>query len=597
MTVELLAILREIDEQDFDIGYREMAARFERALQEIGDRDHPDKEKIRAEFIAFSFTEQLVEPPERRTHFGPEFSYTTKEGTAGEFPALAAVTDGVLAYWTARLESTSNHALRARYADLVWDLSKPGTGRRPEIRFAHAAIDGSLESVRRNQFKEELYAIVRVKRALDLSISIKDRTRTRMAAAELVALEDRIGVDHLPGLWGFAFDALVDTSGSDFDDTLRNKVITDLENRFERLSASSPPDPSVLQPAMERLTNHYSRQKQPEDEIRVLRKYVSVVEAYARLVSPLVGSSWLDRVHELLTNRGLNEDAARVGLLMRQVEARTTADAKEYSTRVEIPIAKLDAELAVLLDGGREQVYARVATSFVLDRTAVEQQVLDIAKNAVLLSMIKISIRDNDGRAVAAVGSVEDDLDGRVAFQMSQNMQLGAPVLRYTFDKVAEKHTLTADSVRDYLAGSPVFSPQRLPIIHRGLQAVFSADLYVAACVLIPEIEAGLRRILHLVGGIFYSRSRTGGTNLRNMGEILRDDAVIAALTERVTFYFRVVFTDARGWNLRNNICHGLVTPAAVGQSATDRILHALLLLGTLRLVENKESNVGEGGA
>ncbi|MCG5054492.1 MAG: DUF4209 domain-containing protein [Myxococcales bacterium] len=597
MTVELSALLHDVEGQDVEADYHDVAAVFEGALREIGDHDHPDKEKIRSEYIAFSFTEQLIEPADRSTHFGPQFSYTTNEGSAGEFPPLTAVTEGVVAYWTDRAQTTRNDVLRARYADLVWDLSRPATGRRPNIRLAHAAIDASLECVRGNKFKEGLCTIIRIKRALDLSISIKDKIRTEVAAVELVALEDRIGVDHQPGLWGFAFDALVDTSGRDIDDRLKSKVIADLETRFERLSAVSPPDPSALEAAMERLTRLYSRQNQVEEEVRVLRKYVAVVEAYAKIVSPLVGSGWLDRVHELLSNRGLKEDAARVALLMREVELRSTTDVKEYSTRIAIPIAELDAQVAVLLDADREQVYTNVAATFIMDRTAVEQQVLDIAKKAVLLSLFKISIRDNEGRAVASVGSVEDDLDGRVAFQMSQNLQVGAPVLRYTLEKVAEKHTLTADSVRDYLAKSPAFLPERLPIIWRGLQALFLSDSYVAACVLVPEIEAGLRRILHLVGGNVYKRSRTGGTNLRNMDEILRDEAVIATLTERVTFCLRIVFTDARGWNLRNNICHGLLRPASLGQPAADRILHALLLLGTLRTVDNKDASPGEEGA
>src|SRR5687768_15924350 len=127
MTVELSTLLHQVEGQEVDVDYHDLAARFEGALREIGDRDHPDKEKIRAECIAFSFTEQSVEAAE--CHFGPAFSYRTKDGTAGEFPPITAVTEGVVAYWAKRADTTSNNALRARYADLVWDLSRPATGR------------------------------------------------------------------------------------------------------------------------------------------------------------------------------------------------------------------------------------------------------------------------------------------------------------------------------------------------------------------------------------------------------------------------------------------------------------------------------------
>jgi hypothetical protein len=235
-------------------------------------------------------------------------------------------------------------------------------------------------------------------------------------------------------------------------------------------------------------------------------------------------------------------------------------------------------------------MFASFAWAFLADKFTIEEQVRKSAKDSVLFGLLPISIRDEDGRAVASVGSIEDDLDGRVAFQMNHSLQFGSPFLRYAFDRLVTKYSVTPELILDYLRRSPVFVGGRMATISRGMHMLFAGEHYAGLCILIPEVEAALRRLQRLVGGAVYRRNRAGGTNLCNMEEILRDAAVVAALSEKVTFYFRVLFTDARGWNLRNVICHALGAPSSIGQMQSDRVIHALLLLGNLRTTQGGES-------
>jgi hypothetical protein len=55
-------------------------------------------------------------------------------------------------------------------------------------------------------------------------------------------------------------------------------------------------------------------------------------------------------------------------------------------------------------------------------------------------------------------------------------------------------------------------------------------------------------------------------------------------LGDRVTLYLKVVFTDPRGWNLRNDLLHGIMNPDQLGWGSSERILHVILLLGSLRV-------------
>ena len=103
---------------------------------------------------------------------------------------------------------------------------------------------------------------------------------------------------------------------------------------------------------------------------------------------------------------------------------------------------------------------------------------------------------------------------------------------------------------------------------------------------LIPQVEDALRNLLRLAGGSTYKQHRLGGLMLKIFDDLLREEAVVKSLGENVVHYFRVLFTDQRGWNIRNDVCHGITPTAAFSPQLTDRIFHALLVLALLRAQE-----------
>ena len=78
---------------------------------------------------------------------------------------------------------------------------------------------------------------------------------------------------------------------------------------------------------------------------------------------------------------------------------------------------------------------------------------------------------------------------------------------------------------------------------------------------------------------------------LKTLDDLLREETVVKVLGENVVHYFRVLFTDRRGWNLRNDVCHGITSLAAFSPQMTDRIFHALLVLALLRESEETAEN------
>jgi hypothetical protein len=259
----------------------------------------------------------------------------------------------------------------------------------------------------------------------------------------------------------------------------------------------------------------------------------------------------------------------------------------EISHTVAIPTEKVNEYIEAITQGTIEEVLVRIAVQYVPDIEQTSIQVRELASKAPLTFLISHSILDSSGRPMANIGSVEEDFDGRVVTQLSQNMQIDAPFLRAVIKRMQEKFTPSLDTLLNYLHQSPLFQPDYKSLVAQGLNSYLQDDHVSAIHILIPQIENALRYLLQTSGGTIYKPNRVGGLSLKILDEILRDNTVVNVLSDNVVKYLQVLLVDQRGWNIRNNVCHGLMQPEQLSNVVMDRLFHVLLLLA---LVREKES-------
>jgi len=155
-------------------------------------------------------------------------------------------------------------------------------------------------------------------------------------------------------------------------------------------------------------------------------------------------------------------------------------------------------------------------------------------------------------------------------------------------NSLVDRYALDAAKLLQYLYKSPVFENSKRGILQRGLQSYFAGDVLCALHLLIPQIEDAVRNLVELVGGTVLKRGRGGGLHLKTLDELLRDEQVKRVLGEDVSLYLRVLLTDQRGINLRNNVCHGISPEKSFNIALADRVIHAILILAQVRKkVEN----------
>ena len=217
------------------------------------------------------------------------------------------------------------------------------------------------------------------------------------------------------------------------------------------------------------------------------------------------------------------------------------------------------------------------------------KQIQSVSKKAPISFLLSRRIMDNEGCVISTVGSLEEDIDGHIILQISQNMQISSPILRKTLDALISKFNLSASEIVKYLYESPIFDEGRKEFFVRGIDAFLKGDFLVSLHLLIPQLEALVRNLAEKIGIPILKPSRSGGFYYRTLDELLREEGIIKVLGEDMCLYLRALLTDPRGWNLRNDITHGIIKLEMFNQITADRTFHALLCLALVREENAKE--------
>jgi hypothetical protein len=399
------------------------------------------------------------------------------------------------------------------------------------------------------------------------------------SAKEIILDYERfVAEDSKPGLWGFSFDLLIDNKKVVLSTEEEQEVIGSLEDRLNRLK-----DGTTCEKAAERLARYYRSKGLKEECYRVVRTLGKSFESASSRVDALTASSLLEHMHRIYTQFNLVDDAESIMKIIRDLGIRVQNDMKVIPHEMKISLDELEAYVEQILDGNLDEALTRIAIHYIPQRNEIEKQLYDLSRIAPIGFLINKQITDEQGRCVATVGSLEEDLDGNVVIQTSQNLNISAIFLNAVLDRAIKKFSLDSDKLVNYLFHSPVFDTLQRDFLIKGIQKYFEKDFIIATHLLIPQIEATVRKLVEISGGTVLKRGRGGGFHLITLDDLLRSEQVTQALGEDASLYFRVVLTDQRSWNIRNDVCHGISLQHKCSQVVVERLIHILLVLGLLR--------------
>ena len=183
--------LRSLDEKREQLVPYKIAGAITEIRQSLTAQGRDEQSGAWAELSAFQFAAGRGEP--WGTYFGPLSSGTRSDGLEFYFPDVREANSEIVGYWKARVPEVSHPVLRARYADVVWDLSEAAGKIRRDPSFARIAIDSYIDTVDAGLFKAPTEAALYLTRAMDLGLSLNDKARVERVRDCMLGFYDKHG--------------------------------------------------------------------------------------------------------------------------------------------------------------------------------------------------------------------------------------------------------------------------------------------------------------------------------------------------------------------------------------------------------------------
>jgi len=577
---EIRKFLKELDTISKQISENNISEKIKIFIKNNFNKNTPDI--LMWEQMAFDFIENYIDNKSGwGTYFGPMLVMPNKEGKMIEYPSIQKVTPDIISYWEKRSKESGNPILRARYSSLVLDFSERVKGEKPHYTIAQIFIDSVVEIAEKDLHKNSVDVIKKLGRALSVALSINDRQRVNKVVDTIIAYEKRIVEDNRPSLVGFSFELLVKNKKVSLSKEKKHIILNNLERKFNCLTKGK--DHLGAKRIADLLVDYYFKIGDRKKAKEILLKFGEMVQRQAKQISPILAGIWLEELYHLYLQYGLKSEAGKILNEIREVGRIAKSDLKEFKASVEIPKDDFEKYIERLTDGELDAVLRKIAVSYIPRKDEVIKLLQRLSEEAPLSYRITRKIIDVEGRPIATVGSLEDDIDGHIILQISQNMEISSFFLRETLNVLIDKFSLTAFKIVNYLYKSPIFDERRKEFFIKGIETFLNKDFLISLHILIPQIEAVIRNLAEKIGVAILKSSRFGGFFYRTLDDLLREERIIKVLSEDICLYFRVLLTDPRGWNIRNYVCHGISRLEDFNQIVADRIFHVLLCLALIK--------------
>jgi hypothetical protein len=534
-----------------------------------------------AEILAFALVDTSMHSSPSGTFFGPMGSGTDKDGKTFYFPDIAGADSRVIAHWIGRAKALNHPVLKARYADLAWEMCTVIARTRRDPEMARLAIDTYLASEPDTVLTERHDRFGAALRALDLASLIHDPERTERARATLLRLHREVMTTR-NSQWWIAFDRLIEDKNAGVTEAERQQLIADLEDLVARFGDTSKPEsfnPHAVQDAAKRLIRHYIRLHRHGDVKRLHLTIARGFEHFAGLGDAMLAAAVLQTSVDAYRDAGLKEESQRVRILMQEEIGQSRDHMAAFETEIKISRDDMEEFLKTVVVGDLWSTFIRIATEFLPNRRHLEEEVQKSLQQAPLLAHMPQAIMADDHIA-AKVSSVENDSYGRLLQRTSASFALSGIWLQVALERAIETYDAMPEHFASWANRLNLFDD--VTFLIEGVRAWYERDLVKAVHVLVPQIERGLRGIVAKLGKpVTKPHSRVAGVGVAiGMGDILYSDETTQALGPDLPLYFLALYADPRGRNLRNQVAHGLVKLEAIDGNLVRWLIHTLLVFG-----------------
>jgi len=346
---------------------------------------------------------------------------------------------------------------------------------------------------------------------------------------------------------------------------------------------------------LEVATRWHQRGGQLDDVLDCRKRIIEVLQSAAAKADAAFACHLLSQAIEAsrqVPNNQARTDELRVELQLRQRE--NVAQFVEYESAIDLSDCAADARARV---GGKSLFQALVALCRLRQLVPVQHvrdRVQTLHKESVFRQLIPQVMVSAAGRVLGRNNGLMGDGDA-LLWEMHHDVAVHQQIFARggigpALELLQLEHGLRLEDFF-YISTRSAFVPKgRAMTFARGLFAGFYGDFSVAAHLLIPQVENGIRSVLEQNGAVTTTLSSTGLQNEKDLGALLADAKAVEIFSEAQVFDLQSLLTEKAGANLRNELAHGLLHDGA----ADDYCAYAWWVALRLVLAPLVRSKLGE---
>lgn len=530
------------------------------------------------------------------TYYGPRFTYKRKDnGEEVYSPDIRDITEEMMAHWERRCLEVINPLLKTRYTGLVLEFKKKLFNKEPDyknIKLAH--VQSLLEVVEKDYCQYETVAFDFAERALSLAIGFKNNELQEKAVdvyynAHLQHSQE----DMHPGVWGRIFQSLIKHRRffSRYEQTLVDEQLA----RYKRLYKLSMEEGGktdnyvhVLCEQVELLADYYHS----VGEIKKIEPYLDSILETIKVSVTARGGMWgqgmIQQLQRSYRKYGFDKKANQLFVELRDLGEMTLGELKTTEYTIPFDTERIKAFLSEALEGSSRDVLLYFLFQYLPRIEDEKKRLKDKAERSPLLDLVSTFTIDSSGNTISRVGVGPNADHQKLYFSMYENMRFTIPFMHLHVTRMKEEGKMTTESMMQLFEDSLLITEEHKEIVRRGLEAYMNEDYLVCCHLLVPQLEAAIRRLFALNGAnIMRPKANPAeGNEYLSLDSLLGSDDALQFMKEDLANYLRNVLTDQYGWNIRNQVSHGLLGADNFNFGMADRVVHAFLMLCTFKKKE-----------
>ena len=558
-------------------------------------KDNPEKQQCLYEAMAFEFAENC-DGKEWNTYYGPQWTFIQKDtGEEVYVPNIKDVTEEMVAYWEKRAVTVRNPLLKMRYTGLVLEFKKKLFNKEPDyksIKLAH--IQSLLDVVDGDYCQYETIAFDYAERGLNLAIGYRNfDLQERAVKVYYEAHQRHSNNDMYPGVWGKIFQSLI--KHRDYFQVYEKELLDEQLSRYERLKrlALKKGDKTdkyshVLSDQIDLLVDYYHLTGEKEKIEPLLDTLFDAIKASIPVRGGMWGQVMIQQMQARYRKYGFDKRANQLFVELSELGGETLNELQSVEYSLPLDRDRIKAFLDAALEGSDHVVLLSFLSQYMPKIEEEKHRLKERDEKAPLLDLVSTFTIDSSGNTISRVCVGPDAKRQKLYFFMYESMKCTIPFMHLHITKMKEQGKMTTESMMGLIKDSELITEDRKEIVRRGLDAYMSEDYLVCCHLLIPQLEAAIRRLFALNGANIMRAKKNPdeGNEYLSLDSLLGSNEAVAYLGEDVANYFRNVLTDQYGWNLRNQVSHGLLATDNFNFGMADRVVHAFLMLGVLKKKE-----------